>query len=78
MFDMGSATHCQDNYVQIIETDNEGKETIARKYCGEDVPSLYKSNRNVVSIVFKKTSNFAGTGWSLQFMAVHPSAILSG
>lgn len=75
---MGTSAHyCSDNYVQIIETDYEGKETIARKYCGEDVPSSYKSQRNVLSIQFKKTSNFAGTGWNLQFMAVHPSAIVT-
>lgn len=73
---MGSSVHCTDNYVQIIETDFDGKETIARKYCGDDVPSIYKSNRNVLSIRFKKTSNFQGTGWTIQFMAVHPIAVL--
>ncbi|KAJ6642436.1 Cubilin like [Pseudolycoriella hygida] len=73
VFDMGSSIHCSDNYFQIIETDYEGKETVARQYCGEDVPSAYKSNRNVLSIRFKKTSNFAGTGWSIRFTAVHPS-----
>ncbi|KAG4066297.1 hypothetical protein HA402_000521 [Bradysia odoriphaga] len=77
VFDMGSSVHCADNYVQIIESDYEGKETIARQYCGEDVPSAYKSNRNLLSIRFKKTSNFAGTGWNLQFMAVHPVAVVS-
>ncbi|KAJ6633725.1 Cubilin like, partial [Pseudolycoriella hygida] len=75
VFDMGSSIHCSDNYFQIIETDYEGKETVARQYCGEDVPSAYKSNRNVLSIRFKKTSNFAGTGWNIQFMAVHQSAV---
>lgn len=74
-FDMGSSVHCSDNYVQIIETDIEGKETVARRYCGEDTPSPYKSNRNVLSIKFKKTANFPGTGWNIQFMAVHPSAM---
>lgn len=69
--------HCTDNYLQIIETDYEGRETIPRQYCGEDVPSAYKGQRNVLSIRFKKTSNFAGTGWTLQFMAVHPEAVVS-
>lgn len=72
---MGSSVHCSDNYLQIIESDIEGKETVARRYCAEDVPSAYKSNRNVVSVRFKKSSNFAGTGWVIKFMAVHPSAI---
>lgn len=74
---MGTSIHCADNYLQIIESDYEGKETIARQYCGEDVPSMYKSNRNVLTIRFKKTTNFAGTGWNLQFMAVHPVAVVS-
>lgn len=77
VFDMGTSVQCKDNYVQIIEVDYEGKETVARKYCGEDVPSAYKSNRNVLTVTFKKTSNFSGTGWSLQFMAVHPSAMVA-
>lgn len=77
MFDMGSSVHCSDNYLQIIESDYEGKETVARKYCGDDVPSAYKSNRNVLSVRFKKTANFAGTGWTIQFMAVHPSAVVT-
>lgn len=72
---MGPSIHCSDNFLQIIETDYEGEETVEREYCGEDVPSIYLSKRNVLSVRFKKTSNFAGTGWTLQFMAVHPSAL---
>lgn len=71
---MGSSITCTDNYLQIIESKEIGSETVERQFCGTDVPSNYTSTLNKLDIRFKKTVNFAGTGWVVHFMAVVPNA----
>lgn len=34
IFDFGPKTTCNDNYVQIIELNNQGQEEMKRQYCG--------------------------------------------
>lgn len=58
---------CAQNYLEVIES-NDAPPT---KYCGEDNPAPYKGRSNRLSVHFKSTANFAGTGWSIEFMAVH-------
>lgn len=68
---MGSKSTCSDNFLQIIEINQDTKsEEVSRQFCGEDSPSPYKSKNSIVKIRFKKTLNFAGTGWIINFMAV--------
>lgn len=77
VFDLGSKSTCTDNYLQIIEVNKDtGKSDVARQFCGEDNPSPYKSQTSVLSIRFKKTLNFAGTGWIIGFMAVEDGSTL--
>lgn len=71
---MGSANTCSDNYLQIIESKENGGESVERQFCGTDTPSNFTSIQNRLDIRFKKTVNFAGTGWLINFMAVSPDA----
>lgn len=72
VFDMGSKAMCAQNYVEIIES-NDAPST---KFCADDNPAPYKGRSNRLSVHFKSTANFAGTGWSIEFMAVHASTDL--
>ncbi|XP_059613843.1 cubilin homolog [Phlebotomus argentipes] len=74
VFDMGTKVTCPSNYVQLIDVDPDGQQTVQRQYCGDDVPAVYKSGYNHVRVRFVKDVNFAGTGWLLQFMAVNRDA----
>jgi cubilin len=75
VFDLGSKTTCASDYVQIIEPDEPIEDQrVKRQYCGDDEPAIYKAQTSVIQIRYKKSVNFAGTGWLLQFMAVYPNA----
>lgn len=71
VFDLGSNSTCETNFVEIIEVNREGEDRIVRTYCGEEKPDVYSSKRNVLSVRFKKTVNFAGTGFLSEFFGVH-------
>lgn len=65
------ARSCETNYLEIIEFD----ETIeATKFCGTEVPAPYKGASNRLKVHFKSSSNFSGTGWTINFMAVHENS----
>lgn len=68
-FDLGTNRTCDTNYVEIIEVSSNGDENVARKYCGDMMPGVYRGMRNVLSLRFKKTLNFAGLGFVVQFVA---------
>ena len=75
VFDMGSKSTCSSDFVQIRESADGIKDPeVKRQYCGEDEPAVYKGQKSVLQIRYKKTVNFAGTGWLLQFMAIYPNA----
>lgn len=72
---MGSKIACETDFLEIIETDIATKvDAIKRTYCGDDEPQIYVSSDNNVKIHFKKTVNFDGTGWIINFMAVNEGA----
>lgn len=70
VFDMGSSLTCSNDYVEFLEANESGELTSVRKYCGEDDPQVYVSTLSKVQVHYKKTVNFSGTGWQLQFMGV--------
>lgn len=74
VFDMGSVRTCQDNFVEIIEPDATIQPL---QFCGVDNPSAYKSKSSTLSIRFKKTAEFSGTGWIINFMGVHQNSVLA-
>lgn len=68
---MGTKLTCENDYVEILEED-ESKEFVSiRSFCGDDKPAVFVSARNQVRIHYMQTVNFAGTGWTLNFMGVH-------
>lgn len=69
---MGTKATCPQNYLEIIESD----EAAPTKFCGDDNPAPYKARSNRVRVHTKSATNFAGTGWVLEFMAVHENAEL--
>lgn len=68
-FDLGTSATCETNYVELIEVTRDGDETPVRRYCGDTIPDVYRGMRNVLSVRFKKTVNFAGVGFMAQFMS---------
>lgn len=73
-FDLGSKSNCQANFMQIIE-DSVGEQSnssnIMRQYCGGDSPKEYISSKNTLSVRFKRTMNFDGSGWVIIFSGVN-------
>lgn len=51
------------------------EERLVRTFCGTDTPANFVAQSNRLVVRFKKTVNFAGTGWLLNFMAVQPNVI---
>lgn len=67
---MGTKATCEQNFVEIIEFENSP----STKYCGDDTPAAYKARSNRIKIHFRSGMNLAGTGWLLNFMAVHENS----
>lgn len=74
-FDLGSKANCQADYIQILEY-NFGEQSnstnIVRQFCGGDSPKEYVSTKNYLSVRFKRTMNFDGSGWVITFSGVNP------
>lgn len=75
IFDMGSKTTCNGNYVQILEINTAKEEEVMRQYCGEDEPAIYRSETSIVTVRLKTTRNFSGTGFIANFMGVFEGII---
>lgn len=74
VFDMGPSSTCADNFVQLIEVHElTSVEKTVRTFCGMDTPGIFVSASNRLVVRFKKTVNFAGTGWLMNFMALLPN-----
>lgn len=71
---MGSNSACAENYVEIIEQCVTAEPAETRKFCGSDNPAKYIAKCNVVTVHMKKNSNFSGTGWLINFMAIAKTA----
>lgn len=71
---MGPRSTCESNFVQFLEPRNEQLE-VKRTFCGDDKPAVFTGTSHRLVVRFKKTVNFAGTGWLATFMAVHPDAL---
>lgn len=67
---MGSKIQCESDYVEFIEIDEGGSDSVVRKYCGDDEPAVYVSPKNTMKVHHVKSVNFPGTGWILYFMGV--------
>lgn len=68
---MGPKATCEQNYVEIIEMDENTQST---KFCGTDNPAPYKARSSKLKVHFVSGLNFAGTGWIANFMAVHENS----
>ncbi|XP_058980023.1 cubilin homolog [Musca domestica] len=79
-FNLGAKSTCHTDYLQFIEYENfvggqpSGEGKVVRQFCGEDEPTFYRSPSNFVTVRFHKTVNYDGTGWVIQFSAVHPES----
>ncbi|XP_002071743.3 cubilin homolog [Drosophila willistoni] len=71
-FNLGSKSTCHTDFLQILETNEAtGAETEMRRFCGEDHPRVYKSNRSQLVIRFHKSVNYDGIGWVIKFSGVY-------
>lgn len=66
---MGSRSGCEENYVEITDL-CPSEPGLARKYCGTDNPANYVANCNKAVVHMKKNSNFGGSGWYINFIAI--------
>ncbi|XP_017055443.1 cubilin homolog [Drosophila ficusphila] len=71
VFNLGSKTTCHTDFLEILEEDQDGEERVMRRFCGEDNPKVYKSQRSQVVVRFHKTVNYDGVGWVIRFAGVH-------
>lgn len=71
---MGANTGCADNYVEIVEQCVKDEPVDTRKFCGSDNPAKHIAKCNQVTVHMKKNSNFSGTGWLINFMAITMNA----
>ncbi|EDV46242.2 cubilin homolog [Drosophila erecta] len=71
IFNLGSRTTCHTDYLQILELYETGEEHEMRRFCGEDIPKYYKSQRSDVIVRFHKTVNYDGVGWVIRFAGVY-------
>lgn len=68
---MGTKLTCENDFVEILE-ENEKREFVSiRSYCGDDKPAVYVSTRSQIKVHHLQSVNFAGTGWTINFMGVH-------
>lgn len=74
VFDMGTNQQCDNNYLEITDLDTN---SIPVKFCGTDHPANHQGKTSRVSVRYKKQSSFSGTGWLINFMAVHENADIS-
>lgn len=68
---MGPRSGCSQNYVEILEKDGSIAPT---RFCGTDNPAPYKAKSNQLKVHSKNQAHFHGTGWVIQFMALHENA----
>lgn len=74
-FDLGSKANCHANFMQIIEYgfgEQSNSTNIVRQFCGGDSPKEYISSKNLLSVRFKRTMSFDGSGWVIIFSGVNP------
>lgn len=71
VFDMGTKLTCENDYVEILEANESREFTSIKRYCGEDKPAVFVSANSQMKIHYMQTVNFAGTGWTINFMGVH-------
>lgn len=69
---MGTKLTCNNDYVEILEPNVENKEFMPiKRYCGDDKPAVFVSSSSKIKINYMQSVNFAGTGWTVNFMGVH-------
>ena len=71
---MGPQSTCEQNYVEIFE---QSENIAPTRFCGKDNPAPYKAKSSQLKVRFKSGTNFAGTGWVANFMAVHENSLIN-
>lgn len=64
---MGSKINCDLDYVNIIEISPHGEEKVALKICANQLMNRFVSKTSRIEVVSKKSPNFNGNGWILNF-----------
>uniref|UniRef100_A0A0A1WR72 Cubilin n=1 Tax=Zeugodacus cucurbitae TaxID=28588 RepID=A0A0A1WR72_ZEUCU len=66
-FDMGSKVNCDLDYVNIVEISSNGEEKVAKSICANQYMNEFVSKTSRIAIISKKSPNFNGNGWTLNF-----------
>lgn len=77
VWDMGPRSTCANNFIQLLEPNGAEEEVVKRTFCADDKPGVFVAKSHRLILRFKKTVNFAGTGWVANFMSVQPNALPS-
>ncbi|EDV99540.1 cubilin homolog [Drosophila grimshawi] len=70
-FDLGSKATCHTDYLLIQEKRDDGAMQERRRFCGEDKPRIYLSQRSQLYVEFHKSVNYDGIGWVIKFTGVY-------
>ncbi|XP_050336908.1 cubilin homolog [Bactrocera neohumeralis] len=69
-FDMGSKVNCDLDYVNIIEISTDGEEKVAKSICANQYMNRFLPKTSRIAVVSKKSPNFDGNGWMLNFRKI--------
>ncbi|XP_068150750.1 cubilin homolog [Drosophila tropicalis] len=67
-FDMGSETNCPLDNIKFYEISADGSEKLRQTLCGQGYPESFVITSNHVKIVAKKSPNFDGTGFQIEYL----------
>ena len=68
---MGSITNCNLDNVKILEILPNGTERLYKTLCGPEASSELQISGTHFAIVSKKSPNFDGTGWHLNYYTLN-------
>ncbi|ALC43852.1 CG42255 [Drosophila busckii] len=66
-FNMGSDVNCPLDYVKFYEVEPDNSEKLRNSFCGQHEFQVVRINAHHIKIVAKKSPNFDGTGFHIDF-----------
>ncbi|XP_015512725.2 cubilin [Neodiprion lecontei] len=69
VFDIGVKETCPTDVLKIYNVQPDGQELFVKSYCGEDLPTPYRSSNYKILIKYMTSMNNGGMGWIIDFKA---------
>lgn len=68
---MGAITNCNLDNVKVVEILPNNTEKLLKTLCGSESPKAITSTSSHLVIISKKSPNFDGTGWTLNYDTIN-------